>query len=170
MRRAFPILVAALAVAAGYFLWVWANPTPEQAVRKQLEKLAETLAIKPNEGNIARVGAINRTLGFFTEDIVVNGEGIAQVNESIQGRTELQQALFAARQRMSGAVTFHEIRVAVEPGEIEATAEFTAVAELSGQGDPYHQNIKATLKKVEGDWLIQRVDPVMLPLTAPEGN
>ena len=100
MKRVLQLIVVAAIGAAGYFLWVWTHPTPEKAIRKQMEKLAETLVAKPGEGNFARVAAINKTLSFFTPNIYINGEGIPQVNEAIQGQTELQQALFAARSRL----------------------------------------------------------------------
>jgi hypothetical protein len=158
--QGFLILIAALAF---YFLWIWTHPTPEHAIRKQMEKLAETLATKPNEGNFARVAGINRTLSFFTPDIYINGEGIAQVNESIQGLTELQQALFAARQRLNGAITFQEIHVVVSgPDATNATVNFNALARLSGQNEPYSQDLKAQFRKVDHKWLIYRVDPIAL--------
>src|SRR5438105_8540253 len=100
-----------------------------------MEKLEETLVAKPREGNFARVGAINKTLSFFTPNVYINGEGIAQINESIQGQTELQQALFAARSRLEGAITFHEVHVIVAPEATNARVNFHAVARLSGQKD-----------------------------------
>jgi hypothetical protein len=160
VKRLLQIIVFLACAAAGYFLWTWTHPSPEKAIRKQMEKLAETLTGKPGEGNFARVAGIHKTLSFFTPNIYINGEGIPQVNESIQGQTELQQALFAARSRLDGAITFHEIHVSVGPEATNARVNFNAVARLTGQNEPYSQDLKAEFVKLEGKWLISRVDPI----------
>jgi hypothetical protein len=160
VKRLLQIIVLIAAAAAGYFLWIWTHPSPEKAIHKQMEKLAETLASKPGEGNFARVAGINKTLSFFTSNIYINGEGIPQVNDSIQGQTELQQALFAARSRLDGAITFNEIHVIVGPEATNARVNFNAVARLNGQTEPYNQDLKAEFVKVDGKWLISRVDPI----------
>ena len=170
MKRLLQFVVVAIVAAAGYFIWTWLNPTPEKAIRKQMEKLAETLVGKPGEGNIARVAGINKTLGFFAPDIYINGEGIAQVNSSIQGHTELQQALFAARSRLDGAITFHDVHVIVEPSATNARVNFRAVARLAGQNEPYSQDLKAQFVKIKRDWLISRIDPITVGLQHSTGD
>lgn len=154
------MIVLLAAAVAGYFLWTWTHPSPEKAIRKQMENLADTLVAKPGEGNFARVAAINKTLSFFTPNIYINGEGLPQVNESIQGQTELQQALFAARSRIDGAITFYEVHVIVGPEETNAHVNFHAVARLSGQSEPYSHDFKAEFVKIDRKWLISRVDPI----------
>jgi len=162
MKRILQITLVVIVAGLAYFVWTWMNPSPELAIRRQMEKLGETLQGKPGEGNIARVAAINRTLSFFTADVQINADGMAQVSDSITGRTELQQALFAARQRLSGAITFHEMNVMVAPEQTNATVNFTAVAQLSGQDAPYSQDLRAFFVKLEGDWLINRVEAIAL--------
>lgn len=160
MKCLLQIVLLVVVGVAGYFLWAWTHPTPERAIQKQMEKLAETLVSKPGEGNFARVAAINKTLSFFTPNIYINGEGIPQVNESIQGQTELQQALFAARARLDGAITFSEVHVIVGPEATNARVNFHAIARLSGQNEPYSQDLKAEFINSDGKWLIARVDPI----------
>jgi hypothetical protein len=160
VKRLLQIVLLVILGVAGYFLWTWTHPTPEKAIRKQMEKLAETLVSKPGEGNFARVAAINKTLSFFTPNVYINGEGIPQVNESIQGQTELQQALFAARSRLDGAITFSEVHVIVGPQATNARVNFHAIARLSGQNEPYSQDLKADFVNNDGKWLISRVDPI----------
>jgi hypothetical protein len=160
VKRLLQIVLLVILGVAGYFLWTWTHPTPEKAIRKQMEKLSETLVSKPGEGNFARVAAINKTLSFFTPNVYINGEGIPQVNESIQGQTELQQALFAARSRLDGAITFSEVHVIVGPEATNARVNFHAIARLSGQNEPYSQDLKADFVNSDGKWLIARVDPI----------
>jgi hypothetical protein len=171
VKRVLQLVLVAILAVAGYFAWTWLNPTPEKAIRKQMEKLAETLVGKPGEGNIARVAGINKTLGFFAPDIYINGEGIAQVNDAIQGHNELQQALFAARSRLDGAITFHDVHVIVDdPKATNARVNFRAVARLSGQSEPFSQDLKAQFVKINREWLISRVDPISIGLQPTVGE
>jgi len=159
-RRRLVAIVALLVGAFGaYWIWGWLHPPPEKVIRRQLEKLTEALSAKA-QGNIARASAVNRALSVFTSDIFINGEGMSRVSESITGKIELQQAIFAAKQQLEGEVTFEELHITVGPEETNAVARFSAVARLAGQTGPYSQDIKAQFVKVEGDWLINRVDPV----------
>jgi hypothetical protein len=160
VKRVLQAIILLVVAAAGYFLWAWTHPSPEKAILKQMEKLSETLVAKPGEGNFARAAAINKTLSFFTPNVYINGDGIPQVNESIQGQTELQQALFAARSRLDGAITFNEIHVIIGPDKTNARVNFHAVARLSGQNEPYSQDLKAQFENVDGKWLISRMDPI----------
>jgi hypothetical protein len=167
VKRAFQIVLLAALAAIGYFAWMWLHPPPEQAIRKQMEKLSETLVGKPGEGNFARVAGINKTLSFFTPDIVIDAEAVAQVSDSIQGKTELQQALFAARSRLDGAITFQDIHIKVAPEATNAVVMFTAVGRLTGQNEPYSHDFKAQFVKVDNSWLISRVEaPGLKPLPA----
>ena len=142
------------------------HPPPEKVIRRQMEKLAVNLSSRA-EGNIARAAAVNRTLALFTSDIFINGEGMSRVGESISGKTELQQALFAASRQLQGDVTFEEIHVTVGPEETNAVVTFSAVAKLADQPQPYSQDIKAQFQNIDGNWLIARVDPINVTTAPP---
>lgn len=158
MKRVVQIVLLIALGAAAFFVWKWLNPPPEKVVQSRLEKLAEALSVKPDEGNIARVAAVNRAIGYFAPNIVINLEGIPGAPDSINGRTELQQAIMAARTQLTGEAQFNGIFVAVEPTRTNAIAQFTAVGRLNRQNESYSQNVKATFVKIENDWLIERVD------------
>ena len=164
MKKLFQILALAAAVAAAWLIWTWLNPPPEKVIRKQMEKLAVNLSSR-TQGNIAMAAAVNRALSVFSNDVVINGEGIPRVGDSITSKTELQQAIFAAKRQLEGDVTFEEVHVTVSPEQTNAVVTFSAVARLSGQAEPYSADLKAHFQKVERNWLIYRVDPINVPLS-----
>jgi hypothetical protein len=152
------VILALALIAGAFFFWRWLNPPPEKVIRARLEKLAGAISVKAGEGNIARVTAVNRAIGYFAPNVVVSLEGIPGAPDSIQGRTELQQMIMAGRSQLTGDVRFEGIFVQVEPSGTNAWAQFGAVAQVARDKQTYSQNVKAKFAKIEGDWLIVRVD------------
>jgi hypothetical protein len=160
VKKLSNIVLVLLAIGLAVFGWVWLHPSPERVIRGQMEKLQENLTVKPGEGNFARVAAINRVLSVFAPNVQINAEGMPHMGDTISGQTELQQALFAARTQLQGEVKFYDVHVIVGPEETNAVVNFTASARLTNQNEPYSQDIKARFEKIDGKWLIARVDPI----------
>jgi hypothetical protein len=162
VKKFSKVLLAALIVALAVGGWIWMHPSPERAIRRQMEKLQENLAVKPGEGNFARAAAVNRILSVFAPNVQINTEGMPHMGDAINGQTELQQSLFAARTQLQGEVNFFDLHMVVGAEATNATVTFTASAKLANQNEPYAQDIRAHFEKIEGKWLIARVEPVGL--------
>ena len=162
MKKAFGILAMAAALSGAWWIWGWLHPPPEKVIRRQMEKLSFNLSSRA-QGNIALTAAVNRVLSVFSSDIYINGEGVPRVGESISGKTELQQAIFAAKRQLEGDFTFEEVHVTVGPEETNAVVTFSAVARLSGQTEPYSADLKAHFQKIDDDWLISRIEAINAP-------
>ena len=62
---------------------------------------------------------------------------------------------------MSGlSVEFLDINVTVEPDRKSAAADLTLKARVAGEKDLIVQELKFTLRKIDGTWLIIRVETV----------
>jgi hypothetical protein len=154
-----PILLAACVLLIGFGLWQLFFPPPEKLIRKRLEALAGSISARP-EGNIAKVSNANRIGSFFHPDVSISLEGFGREVSSLQGRGELEQMAFAARQNQVAInVQFYNIHVQVEPDKSGASAVFTAIVKINDRSDPAIQDIRATLEKLEGKWLIRSVTP-----------
>jgi hypothetical protein len=57
-------------------------------------------------------------------------------------------------------VKFPDINVTVAPDKQSAVADLTVEANISGERDPMVQEMKFTLQKIDGKWLITRVETV----------
>ncbi len=154
------VLVAVLG-GAGYWVWVTFFPNAETAVRKRLNALAEAGSFPSNESPLAKLASAQGLGNFFTTDaeILVNVPGRSQ--QTLSGREEVVQAALAAHSTLAGlTVNFYDIVVTVAPDKQSATANLTAKVRMPGEKDFNLQELKLELKKIEGQWLIHKVETV----------
>jgi hypothetical protein len=154
------VLAAAL-VALGIWLWTVLFPSPEKVIRKRLTELARTVSFSPNEGNLARLADAENLAFFFSTNIEVNIDMPGHERHVFAGREEITQAVLAARSAVSGLdVKFPDIVVAIAPDKQSAVADLTVEANISNERDPIVQEMKFTLHKTDGKWLVTRVETV----------
>ena len=153
-------LVAAL-IGLGIWSWRVFFPSPEQAIRSQLRKLAETASFQPKDGTVPRGLKAARLLDFFTPDVVINLNTPGYEVATWTGRDELREKELFAMQRLRGLkIELLDVNVHIGPGRKTAVANLTGKATISGQSDLYVQEFNFLLRKVGRKWLIYRVDTV----------
>ena len=161
MKIIFRIVLAAALIALGVWLWFVLFPSPEKVIHKRLVKLARTVSFSPDEGNLVRLAGAQSLAGFFSSNIVVNINVPGRVQHSIIGRQEVTQAALGARSAVSGLdVKFPDINVTVAPDKQSAEADLTVEAKVAGEHDPIVQEMKFTLQKIDGEWLVTRIETV----------
>lgn len=155
--------LAGLAALIGLGIWGWLFffPGPEKVIRSRLHNLARTVSFEPKEGTLARGYSAQKAAGFFTLDaeIIVEARGIATLQFS--GRDEiLQRALAGTRVLRGLKVEFLDINVTVEPDRQTAKANLTGKWTLAGENEFNVLEFNFLLRKVDGTWLIYRVESV----------
>src|SRR5262249_40851196 len=75
-------------------------------------------------------------------------------------RDEIVQGLSAAKTAATITVKFHDITVTVSGDGLTAQADVTVEVQVSGESEVVIQQMKFTLKKVDGKWLITKVQTV----------
>jgi cytoskeletal protein RodZ len=154
------VLVVALA-ALGIWLWTVLFPNPEKVIRQRLTELARTASSSSGESDLARLAAARSLAGFFSTNVEFQVELPELARRDSMDRDEITQAAFAARSRVGGLkVKFPDINVTVAPDKQSAVADLTVEANISGERDPMVQEMKFTLQKIDGKWLITRVETV----------
>ena len=99
--------------------------------------------------------------GFFSTNIEVNIDVPGRVQHDFMGRDEITQAALASRSAVSGLkVKFPDISVMVAPDKQSATADVTLDATVSGESDAIVQELKFTFQKIDGQWLITRIETI----------
>jgi hypothetical protein len=151
------LLVAVLGVAA--WLWTVCFPNPKQAVRNRLNQVAQLASFSANQGNIMRVANVQKLGRLFAEDVQVMVDIPGTESHTFTSREELMQIAMAANRLSSGLkAEFLDINIEMGTGDQSALADLTLKAKVGGESDLIVQELKFTLKKIDGDWLITRVE------------
>jgi hypothetical protein len=162
MKRVFQVGLILVLVGLGIWVWRYFNPAPEEAIRRHLHKLAEVASFESGEGLVARAVAAQQIGGFFGPDIFFNVEPRGLLPEtrtredfvSNVGLLRSSQYLRSLRLKVLDPV------ITLGADRKSAIAELTLHAESPGERHLLVQEMKFTMKEVEGAWLIVRVETV----------
>ena len=93
----------------------------------------------------------------MTATVDVPGEA----RQKISGQDDLLKAAMAVRTYLSSLkVELLDINITFAPGKTSAVANLTLKARVNGDRDFIPQELKFTLKKVKGEWLIREAETV----------
>ena len=161
MKIALRFILFAALVALGVWLWFILFPSPEKVIRKRLVELARTASSSSGESDLARLAAARSVAGFFSTNVELAVELPELARYSLMDRDEIMQAVLMARSKIDGlSVKFPDINIAVAPDKQSAVADLTVEANVSGEHDPIVQEMKFRLQKIDGQWLITRIETV----------
>jgi hypothetical protein len=161
MKRVVQIVLFVAVVALGFWLWTVFSPSPEKVVRSRLNQLAKVMSFKSGSGNIANAYSAQKAADFFTPDVdvEVNLTGFEPV--TLHGRDEVLQIAMGARSRLTSLkVEFPDMNITFSPDRQTAKVNLTGKATVPGERDISAQEFNFELKKVDGKWLIYRVETV----------
>ena len=161
MKWAFRGAVTVILVALGVWIWVTFFPGPERAIRKRLAQLAQLGSFASNEGALAKGLNTQQLAGFFTPDVQVSVDvpGIQRVK--LSGRDNLLTAAMAVRGNLSNLkVDLYDINITFGPDKTTAIVSLTLKVQANGERDFTPQEMKFTMEKVNGEWLIREAETV----------
>jgi hypothetical protein len=79
----------------------------------------------------------------------------------MEGRSDLQQSMMFVRQRAAWLrVRVDDLEVSLPEGGLGAVVLLAATVEIGGVDESILGDYKLTLRKDDGEWLIERVEPV----------
>ena len=164
MKR-FWLLMLVAAVAVG---WWWREslfPGELTRVRSSLETLATEVSFTSKEGGISTGRRISSLVDHFTPDAVIEVEILGAGTFHLNGRGEIQQAMWGARRAASSLqVRFFDILVELAADGQSASAHLTATADAKGnQRNPEGfeaLEFRFQLRQLDGSWKVQQVTTV----------
>ncbi len=156
-RLVFLIVVAAL----GFWLWAILFPGPEKVIQKKIASLAATTTVSAKDSNLMRAAKVANLVDYFTTDaeIILNAPDLP--NRTLSGREEIREtalAGFASVKTLN--VQFLDVTVRVGTAGETADASCTVKVNAGDSKDYGVQELHFQFKKVEGNWLISRVETV----------
>jgi hypothetical protein len=154
-------ILSAAVVALAVWVWMALHPDPERLIRRQLDGVARTVSFGPNEGTLAKLRAAQKLADFFATNVEVNINVPGRVDHRLVGREDVQQAALAARASVQSLnVAFPDVTVIVNADKESAVADLTLQARVGGEQDMIVQEMKFTFRKINGEWLITKVETV----------
>jgi acyl CoA:acetate/3-ketoacid CoA transferase alpha subunit len=161
MKIVFRIVLLAALMALGVWLWTALFPRPEKVIRKRLTELARTVSSSANESDLARLASARSVAGFFAATVELNVDLPELGQRNSLDHEEITQLTLMARSRAGGVrVKFPDINITVAPNQQSAVADLTVEANISGEHDSVVREMKFTLQKTDGQWLITRIETV----------
>jgi len=161
MQKFLRVIGAAALIGLGVWGWFLLFPGPEKIIRSRLQAVAGGISFEPKDGMVARGYGVQKAASYFTADVEMNLDVRGYPPVNLTGRDEiLQQAMGAARFLRGLKVEFLDINVTLGPDRQTATANLTGKITLAGDSEFNVQEFNFFLKKVEGQWLIYRVETV----------
>ena len=161
MKIVLRVIGAVALIVLGVWLWTILFPSPEKIIRKQLAKLAQDASFSQDENNLLKMADAQKIADFFTGDVEVNIAIPGHSQETLEGRNEITTAALASRQEATALdVKFPDVNVTVAPDRNSAIADVTVDATVSGERDAIIQELKITFQKIDGHWLISKVETV----------
>lgn len=161
MKIAFRLVLLAVAAALGIWLWTVLFPSPQKIIRQRLEAVARRVSFTTDENKLASLTDAQGLAAYFATNAEINVEVPGRDQFILSGRNEITQAALTARSMISSlSVRFLDISVTVAPNRRSATVDLTVDANISDQRDAVVQETKITFRKIDGEWLITRVETV----------
>lgn len=170
MKITFRLILLAAVLGAGVWLWLYFHPSPEETIRRRLTALARDVSFSEREGMIARAAHAQSLAGYFAPDLSLRIDLPELSSHESLSRDEITRLALALR----SAPNFRSLKVQILDPVItlganlqSADVELTLRAESAGDKYLVVQEMKFTLRKVDGEWLILRVETVKTLNRAP---
>ncbi len=154
------VLVVAL---LGLAFWGWKHffPPPEVAIRNQLLEVARLASFSSRKSALAKVAAVKNLMDACTDDIEISVDIQGYQRQKFSGKEELQQTAAIVRAHLTSlSVEFLDITVTLAPNNQAAIVNLTAKIRVPGDKEFFPQELKFDMKKVDGKWLIRKIETV----------
>lgn len=161
MQKPLRLILVAILIVLGFWAWRTLFPSPEKVIRSRLRKLAAIASFKVDSGTIPKAYKASQIPDYFTPDVVIHLNAPGYEPLSVDSRNELQEYVTAEFNRLDGLkIEFLDINVKLGADKQTAIANLTGKATVNGARDFSVQEFNFLLRKIDGKWLIYRVETV----------
>ena len=161
MKIVVRLLLLATLVGGGIWLWMHFHPGPEKAIRRRLTDVAEHVSFNSGEGMVAKTMRSEKLASYFAREVSLMIDLPEISSHESMSRDEISKFAYLLRS------TFRSLKVqCLDPvitlgaDKQSAMVDLTIRAETAGDKYLVVQEMKFTMKEVDGEWLILRVETV----------
>jgi hypothetical protein len=161
MKTAFRLVVLAAGIALGVWLWAVLFPMPQEVIEKKIGSLATTVTVGANDSNFVRAAKAANLVDFFTTDAEIILTGTDLPDRILSGREEIRETALAGLTTVKALkVQFLDVTVRLAADQQSADVDCTGEVNAGDSKDFGVQELHFQFKKVDGAWLISRVETV----------
>lgn len=168
MKLARRIILIGVVVALSVWLWRYFHPSPQDAIRRRLADVARTASYTEPGGLIARAAKAQKLASYFAPEVAVRIDLPDQSRHEAASRDEIMQRVLGLRSFFrSFKVELLDPNITVGADQKSAIVDLTLRVETPGDQYLIVQEIKCTLRQMDGEWIIIRVETVKTLNRAP---
>ena len=161
MKKLFSLAFLVGALGLGWLAWNLFFPSVEKVLRQKMATLAETVTFNDKTNPITRAAKAQKVIAMFATDAQVTLDASGYGGRNFSGREEISEAVGMAFGGMQGLrVEFLDVNVQVAGDKQTANIGCTAKIFFGGSKDFGVQEMRFQFKKVDGTWLIHKVETV----------
>jgi hypothetical protein len=161
MRRGAGWFILVGVFVLGWLAWRWLFPADDVVIRKVVQEAAAAASWESGAGNLSRLAAASRLVGLCVPEVEVLLETRGEASRRLQGRDDVRQAILAVRTQAAWLqLSVDEVEVKVDEAGESARVLLAVTVRAEGFTEPLLQDYKLAMRKVEGEWLIARAEPV----------
>jgi hypothetical protein len=152
-----------LAVVAAIVFWLWTIffPSPEKVILQKIASLATTATFGPADGNLTRANKVSNLIGYFSTDAEISIDAPELGSRTLSGRDEIRDLARSGAAGLAALdVQFLDVSVRLGAGKTTADVSCTGRVNAGDKKDYVVMELHFQLKKIDGDWLITRVQTV----------
>jgi len=158
LKRRLHIALALALLAGGWLGWKKLFPGDEVLIGRLLDDVARTASFGGQQSPLARAAGAADLAACFTTNALIQVDSTGWGLSAVRGRAAIQQLALAARQQPGGlTVRFGEIGIAVKD-KLTADVRLVATARGGALPEPFHRELRLTLRKTGGQWLVEKVE------------
>jgi hypothetical protein len=152
-----------LAVVLVLLTWAWValHPSPEKLIRRQLDGVARAASFGPNQGALAKLAGAESLEDYFSTNVDIMIDVPGHHEHRLMTRSEIPQVAMGVRTSVrSLSVAFPDVTLIINADQESAIADATLQVKVADEPDMIVQEVKVTLHKTKGQWLIVKVETV----------
>lgn len=161
MKNAMRAAVLLGLIGLGVWLWIYFHPTPEVAIKRRLAEVAKTVSFAGKEGMITQAARSQRFADYFGKEVMLHIDLPEGTQHEAASRDEIARTYLWLRMNFrTFKVDFLDPNITLGPDKKSAVLDVTVRAATSSEKYFIVQELRLTLREVDGEWLILRVETI----------